>query len=883
MAQQNQQTNVKAVGEALENAFRSISENIKEIVESSLAQTDNVVQSYGKNIASSIKSFTKEADKIIENDRKIRQGLTSQKELQKQLNTLLEKKSSLQTRISNLQKEDPRAAAALRKEYEAALRLSEEQEETLRNQVELMEGIEKKAGALGSIFKGISKIPLVGNLVNAEKALEAMKTTAAQTNSSMATMASGLKAATAGATNALLAAAGKALVDRFKVVDTATESTARSLGISYTESTGVMRNFIRIADASNSTFVTSDKIAKTVTDLSDELGVAVSLDNKRLEFATKLREQGKFSVEFTNTLTSLTKMRGEDEEKVLQAANAQVMAVKLQTGINLNNRKVLESITKASNAIKLNFKGSVTEIAKAAAKTQALGLEMNKVDDLASSMLDFESSIQAQMEAELLTGKALNTDAARYYALTNQTEKLAETIAQDLGTAAEFGEMNRIQQESLAKAYGMSREEVSKMLLDQQIAKSLSGKSLEDLQKQYAEKIKLGKEEEFLKELGEKGLRDQFEQNSLQVRQAAMQEKLAASMDKIASALTPVAEMFVKIGETLSKFPGLIRAAVVAMLAFKAASMFGKGSVLGGGSGILGGIGGGAAAAAGGGAAAGGAGMAGMAKQVAAMKAANPGMTSAEALKSIKAGGAPTAAPTAGGGGFFSRLAKGAKSFASNLNPLTAIKGAVKGAGGLKGFLKKGLKGSALNSLFTGFFAYQDIKDLLANPVDERGEKLSKEALNKKVGGILMGSLGNVLGGLIGAGIGGPIGSIVGSFGGEWLLGKLGDLFPSLTEGFGDLAVGTGAFGTPKLAEGGLVTQTGIAKVDKGEVYLGANSITVLRDMLNALQEQNRHLIALVAKNTTLQVDGQVLANVVARNVPTTPGNLLNPSSRVYR
>lgn len=71
------------------------------------------------------------------------------------------------------------------------------------------------------------------------------------------------------------------------------------------------------------------------------------------------------------------------------------------------------------------------------------------------------------------------------------------------------------------------------------------------------------------------------------------------------------------------------------------------------------------------------------------------------------------------------------------------------------------------------------------------------------------------------------------------------------------------------LAEGGVVTQTGMAKVDSGEVYLGANSISVLKDMADAQKETNKHLQMLIAKGTSVQIDGREIAIANAKNAPT--------------
>jgi len=71
------------------------------------------------------------------------------------------------------------------------------------------------------------------------------------------------------------------------------------------------------------------------------------------------------------------------------------------------------------------------------------------------------------------------------------------------------------------------------------------------------------------------------------------------------------------------------------------------------------------------------------------------------------------------------------------------------------------------------------------------------------------------------------------------------------------------------LAEGGVVTQTGMAKVDKGEVYLGASSISVLKDQLDAQKETNKLLAALVNQRQSIRIDGREVAIANAENAGT--------------
>lgn len=847
---------VDAISGQLENAFRSISENIKNIMQDALSQTDNVVQSYGKTIASSIKQLSKETDKILENERKLKQGLLSKKDIENQINSIKDRRISIQTRITNLTREDAAAAHELQNEFNAVTRLGNEFEETLKGQATRLTSIEQKTGNLGSLMRGLTKIRFASQFIDAERSLVAMNAAAFSGANSIKIMGSGLQASGQKASQALLAIIGSTVKDRFKLMDSNSQALARNLEMSYNEAFKLNTRYVEIARNSRDVFITSDKLAKTTNDLADQLGTVVDIDDKRLTYATRIREQAGYSVGFTNELVKLSAVRGEDEESIMKAANAQVSAVKLQTGINLNNRKVLESIVKVSNSIKLNFAANPVALASAVARTKALGLELNKVDDIAGSLTDFESSIQSQMEAELLTGKALNTDRARYQALTNDTVGLAKTIAEDIGTAADYLKMNRIEQEGLAKAYGMSREEISQMLLDQQVMKATGGKSLAEQQKAYALAVQQGKEQEFLNKLGSEDLKTQFEQNSLQTRQAAIQEKLASSMDEFAKAIKPIADLLISMEGALSKFPELIALATTGFLGFKALSATKSGG--------------------------------GIAESLSEQAGG--------ALEEAVGGGGNAARSGAAGG--FGRIAK------------AFSKGGISGGAKALTRMTKGIAGKALGTIGKKIVPYTALAETGKGLFDFFSEGKSRAT---GVGGFAesMGGTGmKILDTL--------------TFGAsKWASNKAGISIPgmetddvatarsifhksdrdpdksrfpvstdnkqlindivtnpdSYPEGIAKQAAGVNL---EELAEGGIVKATGLAKVDKGEVYLGSNSITVLKDMLTALQEQNKHLIALLYKDTHISMDGQKIANIVARNVPTIAGNLLNPASRTY-
>jgi hypothetical protein len=125
----------------------------------------------------------------------------------------------------------------------------------------------------------------------------------------------------------------------------------------------------------------------------------------------------------------------------------------------------LQDALSAAKGIALSLGNNPKLLGQAATAARALGLELSRVDDIAEGLLDFESSIQNELEAQLLTGGRINLAKARELALNNDLAGLSAELAKNGASAAEFANMNRIAQTSLAKALGMSRDELANMLI----------------------------------------------------------------------------------------------------------------------------------------------------------------------------------------------------------------------------------------------------------------------------------------------------------------------------------------------------------------------------------------------------------------------------------
>ena len=210
---------------------------------------------------------------------------------------------------------------------------------------------------------------------------------------------------------------------------------------------------------------------KNISDSATLLGITVEESSKLATFG-KLTAQSQSN--FTDSL-----FRGAD------AAN-KLFKSAVPPGV------ALKEAANASADIVLSLGMSPGKLGEAATAAKALGLELSKVDGIADQLLDFESSIQNELEAQLLTGRSINLSRAREFALTNDLAGLTEEIGNNVVSATEFAEMNRIQQVGLAKALGLSRQELGEIVLQTSIAGTLSEKQRASV---------LGIEESQLKQL----------------------------------------------------------------------------------------------------------------------------------------------------------------------------------------------------------------------------------------------------------------------------------------------------------------------------------------------------------------------------------------------
>ena len=226
----------------------------------------------------------------------------------------------------------------------------------------------------------------------------------------------------------------------------------------------------------NGSLTTTSEYLKGMVTLTKELGVNanVAFDSKTVTTVTELVEEMGMAGKEAAQLAKLSKLSGTNLKDNLKSVEGQFKSFVKTNGVALNFGDVLNDIGDVSAETAISLGNNPQKIGQAAMEAKKLGLTLQQVDNIASSLLDFETSIQAELEAELLTGKSLNLEKARELALANDLEGVAKEIGNNQAILSAFATGNRKEQEATAKAMGMSRNDMAKMIMDQKIAGGLS-------------------------------------------------------------------------------------------------------------------------------------------------------------------------------------------------------------------------------------------------------------------------------------------------------------------------------------------------------------------------------------------------------------------------
>ena len=623
--------------------------------------------------------------------------------------------------------------------------------------------------------------------------------------------------------SSLITGAFKAIIDSGLRFNKISVDLGKNLGYGVDNANNFTKELVTAVQESDNLNFTLQNASEAINELNAATGYVAEYSKDALETQIMLTKQFGLTGDEAAGIYKLSVLTGKSAEKVNDEMVGAFVAARNQLGKAVPFKATMAEAAKVSGILASNLQNSPPAIVKAVVATKALGTSLEQTAKQGEALLNFESSIESELKAELLTGKQLNLERARAAALAGDQVTAAQELFSQVGSLAEFDRMNVLQKKAIAEAVGLTADELADQLRKQKIAQE-QGKSLAQITKEEADEAQR-----------RQSIQDKFNQAILKLQDLIgnlVAGPMGAFIESLSKGLDLIGKMFGKIGkvgEMIKSIPGMeyvgkivggiaSMATVGALIGLVARSLL-KGtyinpmitkdfSVAGGGRGGGGFFGGG-----------GGSGKAGNA-----------------ALKAAQAKGLSNKQIAAGFGG------KAAKNALASGTSLAGGKGLLKGLG-------KFAKGNALTALAFGGI--------------EAASNLSEgKGAGESIGRALITGLFSLGGGALGSLLG-PVGTIGGGIGGGLLGGEVGDMI----FGKADDMAGYGArtLVTPKgpialnnqdtvIAGTNLFKGDDVTSFPKGALNLSGG--VDLTPMITALNEVKTAITGISNRPIKLYVDG---------------------------
>jgi hypothetical protein len=486
----------RETAEIVEDALRSITSNIKDIFDSALTSTDTYSKTLSADVTRGLNSLAKTSKLIEDNLSKLKNGTQTRLNIEKQLEERQIKSESIQRQINIAVNAGLLSRIEANKQIQESLNYEKELTEELLAQAELADRQNATMGLTGKLMASFTKFPFLGKLIDSEKVLSKIQKESARDNATkMSTFGAGIKGVGSSiASNltdptvgfGLLAKLVQFFIDAMFDADKRVTDISKNLSISKDAARGLYNNLIDSKTTLDTVYRTTKNIAEAFNDISQITGFNVIATQEQIEAQIILTKQLGQSKEEALGLQEVFALNNIESNKGVDATYDQIAAFANQNKITADGRKIFNEIAKTSKIIQLNFRGNYKELVNTVLETKKLGLTLEQVSKIGKSLLNFEQSISAELEAELITGRELNLEEARRYALNHDLAGLTKEIAKNGVDSATFASMNTIQQESIANAIGMSADELADVLYKQELINRLSKGETAEMKKQAA-------------------------------------------------------------------------------------------------------------------------------------------------------------------------------------------------------------------------------------------------------------------------------------------------------------------------------------------------------------------------------------------------------------
>jgi hypothetical protein len=401
-----------------------------------------------------------------------------------------------------------------------------------------------KGTALKKIFDQLSFIPILSSFIRfdivADKFLVSKKAGFKELGDQIKTIVTSPYFLAAAGILAIVAGV-KALVKAAFEFDKQITQVSNNLGIAKEASIGILNNFRQISqnnqvyvEGLDRAFLSVKNQSVALAELQETLGTNAMLTNERIQSEIMMTKQMKLSKEESAGIQKLSLISGKSADDILQNAISQNKTA-------ISYKKIISDISKVNSEISVMYKNNPDLIAKAVIQANKLGLSLEQTQQISKSLLDFETSIAGELEAELLTGKRLNFEKARALALDGKSVEAAQELLGQMGGLEGLTKLNVIQRDRLANSIGQSAEQLTTAAREQEVLNKLGFENRKALEEQY-ELLRSRNDQSGIAALMEEARKKEGGEVLLQdIARVNLQERFQETLERIKQVFTEIA------------------------------------------------------------------------------------------------------------------------------------------------------------------------------------------------------------------------------------------------------------------------------------------------------------------------------------------------------
>ena len=318
-----------------------------------------------------------------------------------------------------------------------------------------LKNLQKIAGLQGEQAEAISELA---------PGFASMSVNAGRTASAVDTLLGGM--------GGVVVAVGAA-VKAFLSIAQAVTDTRKELGVSAEQAASITVQNKVLAQVAKGFGLTVEDISQAQASIRQDLGASVQESiNLSLNFARTAAATGLTASQLTKTLSIMESVSSQSRDALLNQLRTNAA---LAGSAGVAPALVMQDLADNAQFFAKFAKDGGMNILNASIAARKLGLELGAVESISESLLNFESSIENQLQASLLLGRQINLDKARQLAITGDQEGVMREILKQVGGEAEFNRLNVIQRQALADSVGVNVEQLSRLVRNNTAAAGTGG------------------------------------------------------------------------------------------------------------------------------------------------------------------------------------------------------------------------------------------------------------------------------------------------------------------------------------------------------------------------------------------------------------------------